>query len=635
MEEVALMALPRDGANEAKESSGSEDGSVMFFNNSGAVGYRTDNESGRCPFPKCGRFYKDLTTHLLTHQSERPEKCPVVTCEYHQKGFARKFDKARHTLTHYKGIWECGFCSGSRSATGSFYSRADVFKRHLISVHGVDRTPSTPPYTVTSSVKMVSCFVCSEIQHNAQQFYEHLDGCIIRRVERGVSEALLLNNGINPEHLSQDQLASFAAQDPQIQQKSLQVYHQNLARNQRQGMPRQSIGERTPVAAACATGDLEHLIHEMKEHPHYLNEPDSVRRTPLQIAVVGGYVEIVQYLIEKGCVVDTQDFAGATPLTDAVENGNPEIVDLLLKAGANPRLPNGMGLEPLDLVIKDYANHDAIERSLLAALERHSLRFHREDLTAHDRESSIRKTKAKIEYLNGKFRNPPTAVKEALQELLKVLVNLESDESQEKSLVQDTISRAQPVSPDGVPPLVNNSSDNAPGTVCAIAEEIISRESLEEAAELPHQCVKCDSKLVCHSMTDNLSSFHTNTAPALHVNVLSNDISDQAVDSITSLIEEKEDYTINCFCGFRRDDGNTVFCDRCETWQHIECYYFEDFRNGLAPDVDAIEHACVDCSPRQHDKKSASERQKDRFLLGKRNIKKEDGRTSRFRYTFF
>ncbi|KAG7005326.1 hypothetical protein G7Y79_00020g048540 [Physcia stellaris] len=488
MEEVALMALPRDGANDAKESSGSEDGSVMFVNNSGAAGYRTDNESGRCPFPKCGRFYKDLMTHLLIHQSERPEKCPVVTCEYHQKGFAREYDKARHFLTHYKGIWECGFCSGSRSATGSFYSRADVFKRHLVSVHGVVRTPSTPPYTVTSSVKMVSCFVCSEIQHNAQQFYEHLDECIIHRVKQEIAEEMLVKNGINPEQLSQDQLASFSAQNPQIQQKSVDIYTQNLAINPRQGMPGQGKEWRTPVAAACATGNLEHLIHEMKEHSHYLNEPDSVRRTPLQIAVIGGYVKIVQYLIEKGCVIDTQDFAGATPLTDAVENGNPEIVDLLLKAGANPRLPNGKGLEPLDLVIKDYANYEIIEKSLLAARERHSLRSHGEDLTAPDLESSIRKTKAKIEYLNRKFGNPPTAVKEELQEMLKVLVDLEAHENLENPSDRDIIPKTQQVFPDPIQSQAINSSDNAPRTVCDVTEEITPRDTLEETAELPHQC---------------------------------------------------------------------------------------------------------------------------------------------------
>lgn len=59
-------------------------------------------EKGRCPHPDCGRLFKDLKAHMLTHQSERPEKCPIVTCVYHTKGFARKYDRCRHTLTHYK-----------------------------------------------------------------------------------------------------------------------------------------------------------------------------------------------------------------------------------------------------------------------------------------------------------------------------------------------------------------------------------------------------------------------------------------------------------------------------------------------------------------------------------------------------
>ena len=31
----------------------------------------------------------------LTHQSERPEKCPILNCEHNQKGFARKYDLDR------------------------------------------------------------------------------------------------------------------------------------------------------------------------------------------------------------------------------------------------------------------------------------------------------------------------------------------------------------------------------------------------------------------------------------------------------------------------------------------------------------------------------------------------------------
>src|SRR5690606_23868156 len=65
------------------------------------------------PCRVCGKKYRDLKAHQLTHQRERPEKCPIPTCEYYTKGFARKYDCQRHTLTHYKGTMVCGFCPGS------------------------------------------------------------------------------------------------------------------------------------------------------------------------------------------------------------------------------------------------------------------------------------------------------------------------------------------------------------------------------------------------------------------------------------------------------------------------------------------------------------------------------------------
>jgi hypothetical protein len=35
----------------------------------------------------------------------------------------------------------CGFCPGSGSPAEKSFNRADVFKRHLTSVHGVEQTP--------------------------------------------------------------------------------------------------------------------------------------------------------------------------------------------------------------------------------------------------------------------------------------------------------------------------------------------------------------------------------------------------------------------------------------------------------------------------------------------------------------
>ena len=131
---------------------------------------------------------------MLTHQSERPEKCPITTCIYHQKGFARKYDKNRHTLTHYKGNMVCGFCPGSGSASEKSFNRADVFKRHLTSVHGVEQNPpnsrkkspggSTKGSTTLSDDISGKCSTCGSIFRNAQEFYEHLDDCVLRIVQQ-------------------------------------------------------------------------------------------------------------------------------------------------------------------------------------------------------------------------------------------------------------------------------------------------------------------------------------------------------------------------------------------------------------------------------------------------------------------
>lgn len=155
-----------------------------------------------CPFPSCGKSFKDLKAHMLTHQTERPEKCPITTCDYHIKGFARKYDKNRHTLTHYKGTMVCGFCPGSGSPAEKSFNRADVFKRHLTGVHCVEQVPpnsrrktsngsaaSSSAGTVPKPVGYAPdatgrCSTCGSMFASAQDFYEHLDDCVLRLVQQ-------------------------------------------------------------------------------------------------------------------------------------------------------------------------------------------------------------------------------------------------------------------------------------------------------------------------------------------------------------------------------------------------------------------------------------------------------------------
>lgn len=150
-----------------------------------------DNRN-RCPHPDCGRVFKDLAAHMLTHQEERPEKCPIEACEYHVKGFARKYDKNRHALTHYKGSMTCPFCPNAGTAYEKTFNRADVFKRHLTSIHNVEQTPPNSRRLFvggpsTDSIPSgdalggsgAQCSICQERFATAQDFYEHLDDCVL------------------------------------------------------------------------------------------------------------------------------------------------------------------------------------------------------------------------------------------------------------------------------------------------------------------------------------------------------------------------------------------------------------------------------------------------------------------------
>jgi hypothetical protein len=138
----------------------------------------------RCPHPDCGRVFKDLAAHMLTHQEERPEKCPIETCEYHIKGFARKYDKNRHALTHYKGTMVCPFCPGAGTPYEKAFNRADVFKRHLTAVHNVEQTPPNSrklvlPMGPRPGGVGAKCNICQSQFGTAQEFYEHLDDCVL------------------------------------------------------------------------------------------------------------------------------------------------------------------------------------------------------------------------------------------------------------------------------------------------------------------------------------------------------------------------------------------------------------------------------------------------------------------------
>lgn len=188
LEELALFALPRSEEDDDEAAIASDEDSDES--------YDPVNE-GRCP--QCDLVFPDLRAHAMTHnQTERPEKCPVVTCDYHTKGFARKYDMNRHALTHYKGVMVCHFCPGAGASEEKSFNRVDVFKRHLVAVHGAKQLqPNQLHQDLNSSMEISmnytsgsngNCSVCNKTYRDAQSFFGHLDNCVMLKVIQGSSE---------------------------------------------------------------------------------------------------------------------------------------------------------------------------------------------------------------------------------------------------------------------------------------------------------------------------------------------------------------------------------------------------------------------------------------------------------------
>jgi hypothetical protein len=78
-------------------------------------------------------------------------------------------------------------------------------------------------------------------------------------------------------------------------------------------------------------------------------------------------------------------------------------------------------------------------------------------------------------------------------------------------------------------------------------------------------------------------------------------------DDVAHKVEavEEEPYTIKCICNFSDDDGNTIYCEECDSWQHIDCFYPDNRDEAIRED---FAHACHECKPRPLNHKKAIER---------------------------
>ncbi|XP_070802709.1 ankyrin repeat domain-containing protein 26 [Pituophis catenifer annectens] len=87
---------------------------------------------------------------------------------------------------------------------------------------------------------------------------------------------------------------------------------------------------------AAAEGDLGELRHLLQKHD--LNEQDKAGRTPLHFACANGYTDIVTFLVDNKCQLDSCDKEKRSPLMKAVEFQQEFCAIYLLEHGADPNL---------------------------------------------------------------------------------------------------------------------------------------------------------------------------------------------------------------------------------------------------------------------------------------------------------
>jgi hypothetical protein len=63
---------------------------------------------------------------------------------------------------------------------------------------------------------------------------------------------------------------------------------------------------------------------------------------------------------------------------------------------------------------------------------------------------------------------------------------------------------------------------------------------------------------------------------------------------VQAMETDSEPYTIKCICDYFDDDGNTIYCGKCDTWQHIKCYYPGREKEASG---EYFDHYCADCKP--------------------------------------
>jgi ankyrin repeat protein len=138
------------------------------------------------------------------------------------------------------------------------------------------------------------------------------------------------------------------------------------------------VGSKTAVAQgeaaerileAARAGETDRVEALLEVSPELVNVRDGEGRTPLQLAVLGGYAELAELLLDRGGDLSAADAWNYTPLHHAAYEGDAELVALLLARGADVVARDVRGRQPLYLAVNWGRDVEAVELLIAAGAD--------------------------------------------------------------------------------------------------------------------------------------------------------------------------------------------------------------------------------------------------------------------------
>ena len=194
-----------------------------------------------------------------------------------------------------------------------------------------------------NKLAMILCLICMGNQlSQAQTPVQIADFAKAAKFDDASEVKSLLKKGVNPNTVDANgsPMLVLATREKSLKVIDLLLGDQNI------DVDLSDKNGETPLMMASIDGNLPLVKTLVINHKAQL---DHIGWTPLHYACAKGQLEVAQFLIANGAIVDSMSLGNTTPLMMAVQSGNEKLIKLLLDKDADLQLRNSQRLTAIDI----------------------------------------------------------------------------------------------------------------------------------------------------------------------------------------------------------------------------------------------------------------------------------------------